>query len=60
MKSGENWSSFSEKKTFKDYEIFKHVAQRQGQITLGDKILIVTKRKFATLQGFIGYSLKKI
>ena len=25
MKSGENWSSFSEKKTFKDYEIFIHV-----------------------------------
>ena len=25
MKSDENWSSFSEKKTFKDYEIFIHV-----------------------------------
>ena len=43
MKSGENWSSFSEKKTFKDYEIFIHVAQGQRQITMGDKILIVTK-----------------
>ena len=43
MKSGENWSSFL-KKTFKDYEIFIHVALGQGQITLGDKILIVTKR----------------
>ena len=38
MKSGENWSSFSEKKTFKDSEIFIHVAQGQGQITLVDKI----------------------
>ena len=36
VKSGENWSSFSEKK-FKDYEIFIHVAQQQGQITPGTK-----------------------
>ena len=43
MKSGENWSNFSEKKS-KDYEIFICVAQRQGQITSGDKILIVAKR----------------
>ena len=46
MKSGENWSTFSEK-TFKDYEIFIHVhlyiANGQGQILSGDKILIVTK-----------------
>ena len=35
----------SEKKTFKDYEIlYRYTAQRQGQITKEDKILIVTKR----------------
>ena len=34
-----------EKKTFKDYEIlYMFIAKGQGQITLGDKILIVTKR----------------
>ena len=35
----------SEKKTFKDYVIlYMCIAQVQGQITLGNKILIVTKR----------------
>ena len=35
----------SEKRTFTDYMIlFKHIAQGQGQITTGDKILIVTKK----------------
>ena len=43
MKYGENWSSFSQKK-FKEYEIFIHVAQGQGQITPGNTILIVAKR----------------
>ena len=39
----------SEKKRFKDYEIlYMFIALGQGQITLGDKILIVTER-FATL-----------
>ena len=34
-----------EKKLFKDYEIlYMYIAQGQGQITLGDKILIVTER----------------
>ena len=37
--------SVSEKKTFKDYKIlYMYIAQRQGQITPGDKILIVTER----------------
>ena len=32
-------------KTFKDYKIlYMYIAQGQGQITLGDKILIVTER----------------
>ena len=53
MKSGENRSSFSEKKTFKDYEICVYCpgcvvcvwggGGEQGQINPGDKILIVTK-----------------
>ena len=35
----------SEKKTFKDYVIlYMYTAQGQGQITLRDKIMIVTKR----------------
>ena len=35
----------SEKKMFKDYDIlYMYIAQGQGQITLGDKILIVTER----------------
>ena len=35
----------SEKKTFKDYEIlYIHITQGKGQITLGDKRLIVTER----------------
>ena len=35
----------SEVKAFKDYEIlFMYIAQGQGQITLDDKILIVTER----------------
>ena len=35
----------SEKKTFKDYKIlYTYIAQGQGQISLGDKILIVTER----------------
>ena len=34
----------SEKKRFKDYKIlYIYIAQRQGQITQEDKILIVTK-----------------
>ena len=34
----------SKKKTFKDYTILNmYIAQRQGQITPGDRILIVTK-----------------
>ena len=37
----------SERKTFKDYEILTmYLAQGQGQITLGDKILIVSERVF--------------
>ena len=45
MKSGENCSSFSEKKAFKDYEIFIHVyCPGAMDITPGDKILFVTKR----------------
>ena len=37
----------SEKKTFKDYEIlYMYIAQGQGQIILGDKILIVTEGIF--------------
>ena len=43
MKSGEKWSAVLENKTFKDYEIL-YIAQGQGQITLGDKVLIVTER----------------
>ena len=47
MQSGENGPAVSEKKTFKDKEIlYMYIAQRQGQITLGNKILIVTKRVF--------------
>ena len=35
----------SGKKTFKDYEILHmYIAQGQGQLTLGDKILIVTEK----------------
>ena len=35
----------SEKRTFTDYmNLFKHIAQGQGQITTGNKILIVTKK----------------
>ena len=38
-------TAVSEKKTFKDYKIlYMYIAQGQGQITLGDKILIVTKQ----------------
>ena len=35
----------SERKPFKDYKVlYMYIAQGQGQITLEDKILIVTKR----------------
>ena len=50
MKSDENWSSgFREDETFKDYAIlYMYTASVEGQITLGDKIVIVTKRVFST------------
>ena len=42
VKSGH---AVSEKKAFKDYEIpYMYIAKGQGQITLGDKILIETGR----------------
>ena len=41
VKSGENWSSsFREDDTI----LYMYIAQVQGQITPGDKILIVTKK----------------
>ena len=42
-----NGQTVSEKKTFKDYEIlYMYIAQGQGQIAPGDKVLIVTKRVY--------------
>ena len=43
MKSGENWSSPFREEDVKRLRDCIHV-QEQGQIILGDKILIVTKR----------------
>ena len=45
MISGENCQAVSEK-TFQEYKILyvTYIAQGQDQITLGDKILIVTER----------------
>ena len=44
MKSGEIGQAVSEKQSFKDYDILcMYIAQGQGQITLGDKIFVVTK-----------------
>ena len=44
MTAGEIGQAVSEK-TFKDHEIlYMYIAQGQMQITLGDKILIVTER----------------
>ena len=45
VKSGETGHAVSGKKTFEDYEIlYMYIDQGQGQMSLGDKNLIATKR----------------